>query len=187
MIKSEVFLGCDLDGVIIDHTASKILLARKFDLNIIKSQTHGEKLSQLLGSRYAEFKHDLYDNPKIALASPMMPGAKKVLQLFCKAGVRFAAISRRSKNFSISITTLHRYGLWPDIFNEQNTFFVQNKEGKNIKAAELGISHFIDDEPEVLEQLTSVKIKYLFDPHDILVGQEYIHIRSWPELVNHIL
>ena len=71
--------------------------------------------------------------------------------------------------------------------DEGNTFFVQNKEGKNIKAGGLGISHFVDDEPEVLEQLISVKVKYLFDPYDALVGYKYVHVRSWRELVGHIL
>ena len=177
---SGMFLGFDLDGVIIDHTLVKIELAKKFGLTVNKRQTHADNLYRLLGpTKYNEFKHYLYDDPQIAVAGVLMPGANFVLRSLKKRKIPFVVISRRKGNHDIPVNLLRKCGLWPDVFNWQNVFFVQDREGKNTKAVSLGISHFMDDELRALEQLVDVPMKYLFDPYKAISDCCFRRIVSW--------
>ncbi len=182
-----MFLGFDLDGVIIDHTFVKIKLAKKFGLTINKYQTHANNLYRLLGpSKYQEFKYYLYDDSETAMAGVIMPGARRVLQALKKREIPFAVISRRKGNYDIPVSLLRKHDLWPDILNWQNVSFVQNREGKNTKAVSLGISHFMDDELRALEQLVDVPIRYLFDPYNATTDCLYRRVSSWREFYDSI-
>lgn len=178
----QMFLGFDLDGVIVDHSFVKIQLAQKFGFTVNKYQVYPDNLYRLLGpDKYYEFTHCLYDDPQIAMKGVIMRGSKSVLGKLKKRNIRFAVISRRKNNHDIPINLLRKHGLWPDILNRQNVFFVQNRGDKNTKAISLGISHFMDDDWEVLEQLTGVLNKYLFDPYGIAPDCCFKKIVSWRE------
>ena len=182
-----MFLGFDLDGVIIDHTFVKIELAKKFGLTLNEHQAHADNIYRLLGpTKYVEFKHYLYDDSETATGGVIMPGAEYALRALGKRGIPFAVISRRKGNYDIPVDLLRKYSLWPDILNPQNVFFVPNREGKNIKAVSLGISHFMDDELRALEELVDVPMKYLFDPHNAVADCSFRRIASWGEFYDSI-
>ncbi len=177
-------IGFDLDGVIIDHSKNKIILARELGYKISKNQIPANILAQIMPtSVYKRLKYDLYDNPISALRAGLMPGVKKFILLLKKEKTPFLIISRRKGNFGIPIKILKKYGLWgAALFNDQNVNFVSCGEDKNTKAIELGVTHFIDDEPGVLDHMTGVKNRYLFDPYNSFPQTSYIKVSSWNEL-----
>ena len=183
-----MFLGFDLDGVIINHTFVKIELAKKFGLTLLnESETHADNLYRLLGlAKYVEFKHYLYDDPETSGSAVIMPGAEQVFRALVKREMPFAVISRRRGNYDIPIDLLRKNGLWPGTLNPQNVFFVQNREDKNTKAVSLGISHFMDDELRALKELVDVPVRYLFDPYNVATDCPYVRVASWEEFYDSI-
>lgn len=182
-----MFLGFDLDGVIIDHTFVKIKLVKKFGLTLSESETHADNLYRLLGpSKYFEFKHCLYDDPQTATEGVIMSGAREVLEALKKRGVPFVVISRRKSNHDIPVEVLRKCGLWPNTLNWQNVFFVESREAKNTKAVFLRVSHFMDDELRALEEMADVPVKYLFDPYKVATDSRYIRVSSWKEFYDSI-
>jgi len=128
----------------------------------------------------------IYDDPKIALTPPLVPGAIGVLDFVSKNRPHFL-ISRRQPPFMIPVKLLRRHGLWPKYFNEKNSFFVVTKEDKDEKAIELGINLYIDDQPSVLEKMPSVPNRFLLD----LLGAYkddiyYRKISSWSDFFKYI-
>jgi len=175
-------IGFDMDGVIIDHVSNKIRSAKKFGFKITKKQTPTEIIRTLIPQpEYGKFQTYLYNHPVNGLRPKPMPGVKKVLSVMKKSGVPFFLISRRKKHH-ISKILLKKNGLWPKYFNKDNTFFVDEIEDKEIKAKELGITHYIDDERKVLTALVSVKNKFLFDYLGAFPDSEYKRISSWKEI-----
>lgn len=172
-----------MDGVIIDHAQRKVDLAKNFGFKIKKSETPSEIIKKLITplSVYRDFQNVLYNEPKTALFSPLMPGVKTVLTKIQKLKIPYFLISRRKKD-ETAVALLTKHGLWPKYFNKKNTFFVLEPEDKEIKAKALGITHYIDDEQKVLSMLHSVPNKILFDSLDVFKNPSYRRIKSWKEL-----
>src|SRR3989344_4161484 len=182
--ENKKIIGFDMDGVILDHTSTKLILAKKFGLNITKKETPSGIIKALMPlPKYRKFQVDLNDNPKFKYLAPPMSGARTVLTSIVKSGLPYFLISRRKKEAS-AIKILKHHGLWPKYFNKTNAFFVKTPEDKNIKALELGITHYIDDEQKVLNALVSVKNKFLFDPLEAFKNPpKYWRIKSWKEIL----
>ena len=183
-----------MDGVIVDHAQRKVDLAKNFGFKIKKTETPSEIIKKLITplATYRNFQRVLYDEPKTALFSPLMPGVKVTLTKIQKLKIPYFLISRRKKE-ETAITLLTKHGLWPKYFNRQNTFFVLEPEDKEIKAKALGITHYIDDEQKVLDVLRSVPNKILFDPLGVFKNTSpfrkvryknsgYARVKSWKEI-----
>lgn len=175
-------IGFDMDGVILDHTKTKLLVAKKFNLNIKKEQTPSDIIRDCMPhTTYLKFQVALNDNPKFKYLSPTMPGVKAMLAQIVRSKLPYFLISRRKKPVS-AIKILKYNGLWPKYFNKQNTFFVLTPEDKNTKAVELGVTHYFDDETRVLDKLVDVKNKFLFDHIGVFKNSGYARVKSWKEL-----
>ena len=187
MEKKRVFIGFDLDGVILDHAPVKIKLAKNFGFDIKKHQTPSEIINKIITPRstYLEFKHALYENPETALSPKLLPGIVAFLSRIKKAKIPFALISRR-KSIDIPTQLLKKHKLWPQYFNKDNVYFVEKPEDKDVRAIKLGVTHYIDDEPKVLSKLVSVKNKYLFDPLDSYKDSPFLRVKSWREMHKYI-
>jgi hypothetical protein len=67
--------------------------------------------------------------------------------------------------------------------------FCRRRPDKAPIAAELGLTHFVDDRLEVLSYLTTVPNRYLFRPHETEVQAHLAYlpavrrVETWPELV----
>lgn len=61
-------------------------------------------------------------------------------------------------------------------------FFVKTIAAKNVAAEMLGITHYIDDEREVLDCMKAVPYRYLFDPFGAFPDTPYQKVRSWAKL-----
>lgn len=182
---SKKIIGFDLDGVIIDHTGHKIKLAAERGFILTPEKTGSDIIRNFIPAKQVqEIQYHLYDHPVSAFESPLMNGAKFGLRAIKKSGVSYYLISRR-KNTAMAVKVLERHRLWPKYFNSDNAFFVQTKEDKNKKSATCGVTHYIDDEISVLEKLTFVKNKFLFNQFNILTADNnFIKISSWSELIN---
>lgn len=180
--KSRNIIGFDMDGVIIDHTETKLLLAKKFKLQIKRIETPSDLIKPLIPQLiYPKFQFDLNDNPRFRHISLLMPGIKEALEKIIRSEMSYFLVSRRKKPI-IATKILKYHGLWPKYFNNKNTFFVLTPEDKNLKAKELGITHYFDDQCSVLEKLTDVKNRFLFDHLNVFKNPLYKRIRSWKEI-----
>lgn len=182
-----VHIGFDMDGVIIDHTIPKIRLAEKYGFSITAEQTPSDVLRNIMPEKIRkEFQHALYSDDKIALSAPLMRGVKPALREISKRGIPFALITRR-KDPAVTILLLKKHGLWPDFFHDKNTFFVLEPEDKNVKALELGLTHYLDDELKVLRALTGVENRFLFDKYGVFSEDDlYKKVFSWQHFLTHI-
>ena len=177
-----------MDGVLIDHTGLKIKLAKDRGWDILPKESNSDILRAILpGAVLEELWYMLYHDPIISLASPLMKGVNEGLDGLLEAGISYYLVSRR-RDPLLAQELLGLHGLWPKYFNEENSSFVGTREDKNVKAVELGITHYVDDEPAVLEKLIDIENRFLLDPHDSFKDENYYtRVNSWDELLNHLL
>lgn len=182
-------IGFDMDGVIIDNTENKIRLAKKFGFDLKPEDTAADRIEQVIPeSILREMRPLLYDNETTALDASLIDGAKEGLRAIKASGCPYFLISRR-RNAVLATKLLQRHGIWPDIFNDSNAFFVYYPEEKNEHAVRLGITRYVDDQPSVLEKLVNVPEKFLFDRFRQFAELPFKHtkIHSWDELLAKIL
>ncbi|MBI2446453.1 MAG: hypothetical protein HYV51_01375 [Parcubacteria group bacterium] len=187
-VDNKKIIGFDLDGVIINHAPVKIKLAKEFGFKLRPKETQSEIIKTLVDDlTLKQIQKCLYHDHRFFKSTPLMRGAKSGLLKLKKSNSPFFLISRRSEP-EIAVTALKYYGLWPKFFNEKNVFFVAKKEDKNIKAREIGVTHYVDDETGVLEKLVDVKNRFLFDNLDAFKNiKDYNRVKSWKELMRHFL
>lgn len=180
--ENKKIIGFDMDGVVLDHTKNKLLLAKKFNLNIKRKETPSDLIKHKMPLPvYRKFQIDLNDNPKFRYLCTTMPGVKQILAKLIKQKMPYFLISRRKKSIS-AIKILKHHGLWPKYFNKTNTFFVLTPEDKNAKAKELGVTHYFDDQQTILNKLVNVENKFLFDSVDVFKNSGYTRVKSWKEV-----
>ncbi|MBI2035492.1 MAG: hypothetical protein HYT12_02300 [Candidatus Liptonbacteria bacterium] len=178
-------IGLDLDGVILDHTKTKIELAGQYGLTIDPSETPSDIMeTKIEPALYQALQAKLYSDHALSLKTPLMRGAKEGLHYIKSLGIPYYLISRRREP-EYAMISLKFHDLWPQYFDPTNTFFVKEKKDKDIKAKELHVTHFIDDEPSVIQELISVPQKYLFDPFCVYTKApaESKRVHSWEEFL----
>lgn len=185
---NKAVIGFDMDGVVIDHSQNKLKLAEKFGYKISLKETPSEIMRKIMGNdRYQEIQYFLFGDSEIALTPPLMPHIERTLEYVQKEQIPYFLISRRREP-QIAIELLKLRGVWPKYFNDQNSFFVTSIEGKNIKSKELAVTHYIDDEVRVLEKLTDVPNRFLFDCYNSFEENSlYTRLQSWQEFPKKIL
>lgn len=163
-------LGFDMDGVLVDNCPLKVKIVNKMGYAIKLADAPSEIIKNILKPEDMKaLQVVLYHDSKMSLGAKLMPGVAELLHQIKLKNTRYYLISRRSDP-PIAIELLCARGLWPKYFNESNAFFVVKPEEKNIKAKELGITHYVDDETKILNVLADVPNKFLFD-----------HLRVFPE------
>jgi len=182
--KNKKIIGFDLDGVIIDHTESKLELAKQLGFSLTPEQTPSDVMKTILPhDLWRNLQHSLYNTEVVLGSASLMPGVLQVFEKMRDQNIPYALISRRHIPEQ-AINFLVQNSLWPGFLNAENTFFVPSKEDKNRKAAELGVTHYIDDELSVLEVLESVPHKFLFDHLNAFQqSNRFPRITSWDILL----
>jgi len=176
------FIGFDLDGVIIDHTASKIIAAGQRGIFLHPEDTPSGVIKKAISSEeiYESVENAIYYETR-GYSLPFV-GIRELLESIKRRKISYALISQR-KEPKYAIDLLKRYDIWPRYFSEQNANFVVDIEEKNVIAEKLGVTHYIDDRTDVLARLVSVKNKFLFDPHNVWPDSDlYIRIRKIPDI-----
>lgn len=187
MKREKLVIGLDLDGVILDSTELKIKFARQFGFDLKPEQTPAEVIGKFIPADVLDkMRKLLYESPETAVLAGLVPGAKEGVGQLKNFGRSFYLISNisRRKNPGIAKEILCRHGLWPEYFSENNAFFVLNSEEKSQKAAEVGVSIYLDDQPHVLDKLESVKEKILFDRFGCFPDSKYKTVESWQQFLD---
>ena len=176
-------IGFDLDGVIFDHTQNKIRIASRYGYQLTPEDTHAEVMGALFPPEiYREIKSQLYDEADGNLAAPLMSGAFAGLATLQEKGIPYFLVSLQ-KNPMHAMHLIELHGLWGEYFTPENTYFVKNAEEKHHTASALHVSHFIDDEPSILEVMTTIPHRVLFDTRDLFLEKtEYCRVKNWSEL-----
>lgn len=181
-------LGFDMDGVLVDNCPLKVAIAGKMGYRIKLAEAPSEIIRNILKPEDMKaLQLALYHDLKMSLEAELMPGVSDLLAKIKSKNTLYYLISRRSDP-PIAIELLRARGLWPEYFNESNAFFVDKPEDKNIKAKELGVNHYVDDEIKVLNVLADVPNKFLFDHLSVFPeADHYTKIASHKELAKHFL
>lgn len=182
-------IGLDLDGVIADHTMQKINLAKQLGVRLRPEETPSDIIKSVMPLEFVrKLQFMLYEDPDTALCSPLMDGAHEALSKIAQNNIPYFLISRRRRP-ELAIKLLEMHGLWPLYFKENNSFFVREPEDKNIKARELGVTHYVDDEIKVLEKLADVRYKFLFDSLRIPRAENsvFTKVSSWSDLLGYLI
>ena len=104
------------------------------------------------------------------------------VHIVSKAGPQIAALSRE---------WLGHHGVFepPIGIPESNVWFVSKRPDKAPICARLGVTHFVDDRPDVLQHLTTVHHQFLFlgglgHHQPPVTSPRSVHrVSTWPELV----
>lgn len=187
MSNDEKIIGLDLDGVIIDHTQSKIDAAKSLGIDLSVSDTPSDVLrNRIEEDAYKKIQRMIYDDKDTAFNDPMIPGAEEGLDAIKNSGFKYFLISRQ-KLPELTKDNLKYRGLWGKYFNEKNTFFII-EESKREKAKELKVNIYIDDKPSVLSDMETVNQRFLFDPLDVYPNEDwYKKKKTWKEFLDEIL
>ncbi len=176
-------IGFDLDGVIFDHTQNKIRIAARYGFMLTPQETHAEHMGALFPPEiYREIKSQLYDETDDKLAAPLMEGAFAGLATLREKGIHYNLVSlQKDPMHALHLIELH--GLWGEYFSPSNTYFVGNGREKYQAAASLGVTHFIDDEPSILDVMSGIQHRVLFDMRGLFPEKkEFTRVKSWSEL-----
>jgi phosphoglycolate phosphatase-like HAD superfamily hydrolase len=182
-----IVVGFDLDGVIIDHTQNKMQIALRYGIQLTPAATHAEHMgAHFTPEMYREIKTQLYDSHDStdeALAAPLMQGAFDALATLKERGIPYFLVSLQ-KNPMHAAHLLEQRGLWGTYFTPENTFFAKNAEEKYAIAMRLGVTHFVDDEPNVLDIMHAIPERILFDARSLFPEKTaYLHVQNWGEAI----
>ncbi|OGF82131.1 hypothetical protein A2924_00385 [Candidatus Giovannonibacteria bacterium RIFCSPLOWO2_01_FULL_44_16] len=180
-------LGFDMDGVIVDNNPLKLKVLEKMGWKLRLRDMPVEILTRILRPDDMDlFRNSFYHNKLVATGSLLMPGTVELLEKIRSSKIKYFLISRRAIP-EIAIELLKMRGIWPKYFNELNAFFVVEPVEKNIKAKELGITHYVDDETRILSVLDDVPNKFLFDHMNVFPEGNYTKVASHEELEKYFL
>lgn len=180
-------IGLDMDGVVIDHTELRLAMGKQFGFDLTPEQTVSDIISKLVPDNiWKEMQNGMYYNADIALQATPMAGLEEGMRALLDAGFPTFLISRR-RDTALAKRLLEKYALWPSIFNESNTFFVNEIDEKNERAQALELTHYIDDQERVLSALLHVPNKLLFDQYDNRHNSPYERIVGWENIVRYFL
>jgi len=173
-------IGFDLDGVIIDHTQNKILVAAEYGFKIQPWQIASQYLKHIIPP---EIYHQLQDKiyGPLTLSAPIITGALTVLSEMKNMAGLFLISRRQSPLFRTTARKWLKTNL-PGIFSAEKIFFVATDADKNAICKKLDIEAFFDDRLSVLGQLTSVAGRYWFNQHEApgqVCPTGITEIKSW--------
>ncbi|MBI2624821.1 MAG: AAA family ATPase [Candidatus Nealsonbacteria bacterium] len=175
-------IGLDLDGVIIDHSENKMMLAKKLGFSVKKEDVGSEKLKTLIPKeQYKALKKELYG--KISLkAGPMPFSLESISGLKCWDTDLYIISKRKESKLALDWLKIHNiFSLIP----ENRVYFVKEEKEKAVLAKKLGIDIFLDDKSIVLSSMASIV------PHLALFGcrkgknhsGKWVCLKSWKEFL----
>ena len=173
-------IGLDLDGVIIDHTQSKIKTARCLGFKIKPQETQSEMIRNIIPiEKYKKLQKVIYG--RMTLDAPPTPLVLKTLKRLSKDYEVFI-ISRRGKRWVSSARGwLRKYKIFK-IIPKKNIVFVEKEGDKNFWCQKLKIKVFIDDKLKVLKTLSFVPHPIFYNLHQVSINKKFLEIKSWKEL-----
>ena len=185
----QLIIAFDMDGVLVDHTSTVLEYLASKGIIAEAHEAIFSNLPNILDEDALKNLFDqMYETPEGTLNSKLMPGAIEAVKAIRNEGCKVYLLSRRN-DIAIPRTMLERLGLWPMYFDHTNTFFAERSFRKPEIAADLGITHYVDDQPSALVGLMKgVANKYLFDQYNCMPDDSsYVRIESWAEFTAQLL
>lgn len=176
-------IGCDLDGVIIDHSYNQALMLAERGFVIPRQDISKQKLKNLLTAQeYNIFKRELYDTR--GQSGKEINGALSALHAITKQGHTIHIISRRDKSSAQAFQWIKAHGIL-SVIPQSHIHFVQTYQQKEDLCRIHAIVTHIDDSPEVFDALRTPRLRILFDP---FAHHHYDHnvittARSWNDIL----
>lgn len=181
-------IGLDMDGVIIDHTATIISYFGINGLVVRPEQTSFANLGHIANEKTLNSLYDtMYGSIEGTAQSVLMAGAFSGIKELVDEGHKVSIISRRN-NPQIAKIALRQVGVWPKLFGEHNTFFVKKTRDKFDVAKRLGVTVYVEDQPSILTDVMAlIPHKVLFDANGVLSeSPQYERVKSWSGIVRSI-
>lgn len=161
-----IAIAFDMDGVLIDHTATIKELAMSQGYALTDKDCVAASLRKAISSDlYEQINSMVYDGSDAAIKhSNLMPHAADLVNILSTSGFTLYILSRRRYDHGLAI--LRHFNLH-NIFNVHNSYFVSSTIEKAVIADSLGVTHYIDDQPRHLKgDMQSIQNKFLFDQYD---------------------
>ena len=176
-------IGCDLDGVIIDHTRNKQRLLKERGFVLAEHECTKENIKSLLNpEEYARFLVELYDEHGIY--ADEITHAKQMLTEIASLGHHLRIISRRQKSSAQALQWLETHG-YLSLFPQSCIHFVSRDEEKEDICKQFGVDVHIDDTIEILSSLKTPRYKIFFNPPSAHLVQDHIlPAKNWQEVYN---
>lgn len=179
-------IGCDLDGVIIDHSYNQALMLAECGIIMPRADITKQWLRDFFTpEQYELFKQELYDVR--SSAAQEIQGALRALYTLTYASHNICIISRRIKSSNQALQWLDAHGYLGFIPREQ-IHFVSTYEDKETICLQQEIDVLIDDSPEVFDTLHTPRVRILFDPFSYHGNQQNIFLaHSWADVLSIII
>lgn len=154
-------IGCDLDGVIIDHHMNERRLVAKCGIVIPRGATARIDIKNLFSpAEYDEMRKELYGAYSI-VASEVI-GARRALKQLVRQGHDVRIISRRhpkSRQFARRWLSLHGFEI---IIPASHIHFIAGGASKEALCKKFSIDVYVDDWDFELRHLVTPRVKVLF-------------------------
>lgn len=182
-MKDPVRLGIDLDGVVIDHRAHKLRLARERGYDLEPWQANTNLMGRYLPREaYAAIQRELYG--PLTLQAPSVPGA--VEGLAALSGEPYIVTAREAASRVIVRQWLDQHGVEESV-PPGRVIFCADGEEKGSHCLRLGLGVFLEDKLSYLRRTPKTALRVLLDEDavaDLLdVEPDIVVVRSWPEFV----
>ena len=176
-------IGLDLDGVIVDHTAHKMRVAKTLGFAVRENQTHEAILKQLMPEeKYRALQAKVYGSMSMS-ATPII-SAKRTIRRLAREGHDLFIVSRRGENAQDALLWLKRHRVL-DSVARRNITFVNADAGKAPAVKQYGIEIFLDDKPSVLDYLAAITHPVFFNNLKVNINSaQYTEVHSWEEFLN---
>lgn len=177
-------IGCDLDGVIIDHSYNQALMLAERRFIIPRTELSKQKLKKLLTpEEYINFKKELYDVR--SLSAQEITGAVSTLREIASLGHKIRIISCRDISSAHALQWLDAHSIF-SVIPPSRIHFVQTYAQKEDICRQYNVQTHIDDSPEVFEFLRTPRHRVLFDQfgHHQTNNQKHIPVRSWQDILD---
>lgn len=176
-------IGCDLDGVIVDHSYNEVIMLAERGIHIVRENITKKILKQLLApEQYYQFKQELYNTR--ADTADEIEGAFNALQKIVLRGNTVHIISRRNQSGKQACQWLDAHGFFSFIPPEQIHFVSAYKDKEDVCRL-YNIDLHIDDSPEVFDVLRTPRYRILFDPLSQHRNKKNVlFARSWHDILN---
>lgn len=178
-------IGCDLDGVIIDHNDNKNLLLKRRGIRIKKTSISDYGTKPILNEgEYLKFKNELYG--PLSLRAREIHQAKNTIKKLISQGHEIRIISRRdrqNRKFALGWLKKNHY---IKLFPVSHIHFVDLDEQKNSVCAEFEINLHIDDSADVIDNLTAPHYKVLFGSNLVNYSSATFIAKCWKDVLKYI-
>lgn len=180
-VNKKLIIGFDFDGVIVDHASAKIKKAKELGYFINQPETVSERFKDII-PRHHRVLIQSYIYGKATLGAPPVADAIETIKELSER-YKLVIISRRmiySRIFALK--WLKKYNVL-EYIPRQSVFFSLTDKAKNTIAKKIEVSVFIDDKIEVLDAMSDVPHKILFDPYCVNrdPNNKWRKIKKWQE------